>query len=99
MAADFITINRTDATAVNAEEFWNFVHVLTDAYNRGTRILGKMNHSFNSGPPADFAQLEALFGISQGKGLPVFTMVNGAMGAMNGVFQNNATVELIERVG
>lgn len=95
MARDFIPITFT-ANTTQAGELKQFVLALNDAYHKGKKILGTMNH-LNDG--SDFSDLEGLFGLTVGKGQTVFNLVNGTIGSMEGIFQVSDAKTLIEKVG
>ncbi len=86
----------------------DFITTLRSAYEKGVRVRAKMNHNFASGGSINWAQLETLFGIpvlngnsvgDTANGKIVFTFVDGAIGAMEGTFQNSANKDITETVG
>jgi hypothetical protein len=110
MAADFIKIARDQSAATESAELLSTVHDLRSVYERLTRIRAKMRHCFDDSGGAntiDWSAVETNWGVPAGgtsvgptaQGAAVFTLIDGATGAMEGSFQNTSTVDLSTRVG
>lgn len=99
MAADYISINAGTTTATRAAALKSAIAQFRQAQQALATELAIMNHCFDSGPPAVFTVLETQYGLAQGEGQTIFNMVNGAVGAMNGQFQNNQSILLVSQVG
>jgi hypothetical protein len=93
---DYIKIDTTISTAVEAGTLKSAIRQLETAKQALTSVLNKMGHNSDG---TVFTSLETLYGLPAGKGQTVFDLVNGTIGAMNGTFQNNNSTTLIERVG
>lgn len=101
MANDFIKVARTDSAATEAAELLQFVDVTRKAYELGVAIRAKMRHNFDDSDPQniDWTHVEALWGVTPGNGVRIFTFVDGAVGAMEGSFQNADAKNVTETVG
>lgn len=95
-ANDYIKIDLTNTAAAEAATLKNAIRQLQTVQEQLTSIINKMNHNSNG---TVWTTLEALYGLPAGKGQAVYDLVNGTVGAMNGTFQNNNAVKLIEQVG
>lgn len=93
MALDFIKI---DPTSSRGTSLRNAISVLRQAEELLQRELDVMNHNQNG---TDWTAIEALYGLAVGKGQPVFTLLNGTVGAFNGTFQNNSAVLITSQLG
>lgn len=93
MALDYIKI---DISSPRGASLKNAILVLRQAEELLQRELDVMNHNQNG---TDWTALEALYGLAAGKGQPVFTLVNGTVGAFNGTFQNNSSILITQEVG
>jgi hypothetical protein len=98
MAADFIKITRTDSSATHAPKILNAVAQVRQALTTLQEIVDIGYHNFTTNPD-DFTAFEALFGIPEGQGSAVFTLINGTRGVLRGEFQNANALDLISRVG
>jgi hypothetical protein len=96
MARNFIKIDTTIVTATKARDLVNFVLNLRTAYELGSRVREMMDHN-NDG--TNFADIEALFGLSAGQGQTVYNMIVNCIGSLNGNIQSNDGKQLTERVG
>jgi len=96
MARDFVKIDTASSTATQAGLLRNYIQVLRQAFELGTRVKAVMTHN-NDG--VNFADIELYFGLPAGKGQFVFDLVNGSTGAMVGTFQNNNCQTITEQVG
>ena len=96
MARDFIKVDTATSTATHSRELLRYKDLLRQAYDQGKKVLGIMSHNQDG---ANFADIEALFGLPPTKGQTVFDMVNGSVGSMEGVFMIDDVKKLIERVG
>lgn len=96
MARDFIKVDGRITTATHASLLLQYVRDLRQAYETGVRVRDIMGHN-NDG--ANFADIEALFGLPAGKGQVVFDLVNGSVGSMTGTFQVADAKNITERVG
>lgn len=101
MIADFITIDREAAAALEAGELLQWIRDLRSVYERGSRIREKMKHNFDDSNPQSivWSALEAKWGVPTGKGADVYTYIDGTVGSMEGVFQTSAARDLTARVG
>lgn len=99
MAADFITIERTDSNAIFAHLLQQAGPLVRQLENLLSEIQEKGYRMFESGPPADFTVFEQKFGIPEGQGQTVFDLVNGTLMALQGTAQNANAQELKNRVG
>jgi hypothetical protein len=96
MARTFIKIDTNAAGATHAGLLRAFVQQTRGAYEVGERVRAIMA---NSNDGTVFTDIEALFGLSPGKGQAVFDLVNGTVGAMEGIFQNNNGKSIGELIG
>lgn len=96
MARNFIKVDRTITTATHSGLLLQYASQLRQAYETGVRVKSIMGHN-NDG--ANFADIEALFGLPAGKGQEVFDLVNGSVGSMEGAFQVDDANEITERLG
>lgn len=100
MASDYIKIVRTDSAAVHAQKVLTAVAQVRALQQTLVEIIGIARHNFDdSVNPPDFTAFEALFGVPPGKGQQVFTYLDGTRGVLNGEFQNNNAISLMEQVG
>lgn len=97
MARDFIKIDLSSPNvATQAGLLKNYVTILRQAYEMGTRVKAIMTHN-NDG--TTFTDIETLFGLPAGKGQAVFNFVNGSIGSMEGTFQVADAKNITESVG
>lgn len=96
MAKDFIKIDTAMTGATHAGLLRGYIQALRVAYEQGQRVKAIMTHN-NDG--ADFAPIEALFGIPADTGQTVFDLVNGSVGSMEGAFQVSDAKTITEKVG
>jgi hypothetical protein len=96
MVIDFIQIDMSTTTATQAALLKSYITTLRQAYELGTRVKGVMEHNHDG---TNFAGIETLFGLPNGKGNIVFDLVNGSIGSMEGNFQVDDAKEITERVG
>jgi hypothetical protein len=96
MARDFIKIDTGMTGATHAGLLRAFVQQMRQAIDTGERVKAIMTHN-NDG--SNFSDIEALFGIPEGKGQTVFDLVNGAVGSTQGAFQTSDAMTITEKVG
>jgi|SRR5882724_5128069 len=97
MARDFIKIDVSNpSVATQAALLKNYVAVLRQAYETGTRVKAIMTHN-NDGTV--FTDIETYFGLPAGKGQTMFNLVNGSIGSMEGTFQVSDAKTITESVG
>lgn len=101
MLADFIKLDRTTTTATEVQELLQWIRDLRSVYERAVRIRSKMQHNFNDTDPENivWTDLETLWGVPTGKGVDVFTYIDGCVLAMTNGQQNEACKVVTERVG
>lgn len=100
MANDFIKIKRTDTAATHSTKILQAVSQTRQLMATLDEIIGIAYHNFDTTPdPDDFSQFETLFGIPEGSGEAVFTLLNGTRGVLRGDFQNANALDLISKVG
>jgi hypothetical protein len=93
MAVDFISVNVNAPLGRNLKDF---VTGLRQVLDGGEAVMGVMNHNWDVG---DYASLEALFGLPDGTGANVLTLMTGTMNALKGTQQSDYALQLIDRVG
>lgn len=96
MARDFLKINTTDTNATHANLLIETKDVVRRAFELLTRVKSIMDHNHDG---SNFSDIETLFGIPATKGQIVYDLVNGAVGAMQNVFQNDDCKQLTEQIG
>jgi hypothetical protein len=99
---DFIKIARDQTAATEANELLQFTLILRQAYELGNRIRAKMRHHFDDSKGAQsivWTDVETVWGIPAGKGTTIFTLIDGAIGSMEGAFQTSAAKDITETVG
>jgi hypothetical protein len=96
VARDFIKINVTDGAATHAAALLSYKNALRAAYDQGKRLQSIMGHNHDG---TIFTDIETLFGLPVGKGQQVFDLVNGSIGAMEGILTNDDAKQLTEQVG
>lgn len=101
MPRDYIKVDRTTSTATHAQLMLNFRNAVRVAYALGVELRAIMRHNFDDSDPQNinWSDVEALCGLPTGKGADVFTLVDGAVGAMEGQFQTPAAKDLTETLG
>jgi hypothetical protein len=110
VANDFIKIARDQSAATEAAELLSFKNALRSAYEIGLRIRAKFRHNFDDGGGEnniDWSVVQTLWGIPAGNtstgpasnGAKVFTLIDGAVGSMEGTFQTSAAKDITEKVG
>lgn len=96
MSRDYIKIDTTQSAATQAQLLKSYIVSLRQTFEIGVRILAIMGHN-NDGTV--FTDIETLFGLPAGKGKPVFDLVNGSIGSMQGTFQVSDAKNITEQVG
>lgn len=96
MARDFIKVDRTTTTATHATLLVDYRNTLRRAYELGIVVRDIMNHNHAG---SDFSDVEALFGLPEGKGQIVYDLVNGSIGSMSGLYQVADAKNLTETLG
>lgn len=107
---NFIKIDRTNPAATESGELLAFKNMFRQAYEMGLRIRAKMRHTFDDSGGAgtiNWTAVQTNWGIPTNgttvgptaNGAVVFTLVDGAVGAMEGVFQNSSGKDVTETVG
>lgn len=96
MAIDFIPINQNQAGATQAIALKNAISIGAQFYQQMTAIRNQMTHMEDG---TTFTALETYFGLPAGQGQAIFNLVNGAVGVIEGTFQNNNIQTLTQQVG
>jgi hypothetical protein len=96
MAGDFIKIDPGVSTQKFAGDLMQFISQVRTTLQQGDALKSRMERMHDG---ADFTAIETLFGLPSGTGQTVFDLVNGTIGAMRGVFQNEQAVEITSRLG
>jgi hypothetical protein len=96
MAGNFIKIDPGLSTQKFASDLMQFIAQVRTTLQQGDSLKARMERMHDG---ADFTAIETLFGLPSGTGQTLFDLVNGTVGAMRGVFQNDQAVELTSRVG
>lgn len=89
MAKVFIKIDTTKPGATHAGLLRALAQQQRAAYELAARVLEIMANNAVTAAPADYVDMEALFGLEVGDGATTFDLVNGLVGALEGNFQNN----------
>ncbi len=100
MAADLITLERTQSAAVKVNDLLNFVRQVSDVLKNGVAMREQMRHAFDDTDPQNivWTQLETTWGVPMGEGESIWAFVNGTMGAMAGTMTNADAVNMTNRV-
>jgi len=96
MARTFIKIDTTMPGATHSGLLRGYVQQQRNAYEVGSRLKAIMTNNTDN---TNFADIEALFGLAAGDGQAVFDLVNGTVGANEGVFQNDNGKTIGELLG
>jgi len=96
MADDFILVVVTPQNQAQAQQLKSLAMSAAQVHSLAISLRDKMTHMFEG---SDFTRLETEFGLPAGQGQPVFDMVNGAIGAMDGTMQNPDFKTLTEKLG
>ena len=96
MARTFIPISTANAAATHAGLLRAYVQQQRGAYELGSKIRAIMGNNHDN---VNFTDIETLFGLPPGKGQAVFDMVNGTVGANEGLFENDNGKTIGELIG
>lgn len=97
--SDFIKIDRTTSTATHAPLILRAVNQARALKETLDEIIAIGYHNFDAGPPSDFTNFEALFGVPPDKGQAVFDIMNGGKNSMEGTQQTDALITLMNQIG
>lgn len=99
MAAQFISIARTDSNATHFQKILSVPGRITTLINDLESIVASFYMMDEGAGPGQFALFETKYGIPEGDGQAVFDLVNGTLSALKGDAQTANAVELSNRVG
>lgn len=95
MSIDFIPINQNLNGATQAIALKNAISIGAQFYQQMSAIRNQMTHMEDG---TTFTAIETYFGLPAGQGQTVFNLINGAVGVIEGSFQNNNIQTLIQSV-